>query len=330
LVDYQAEVDLNWEVAPKCPWVNIWSEKFYPAWYQWDVGTGESFIINGTRWPEFDGRDNDFLNHILPTGFSVAFSSHGRYENQELVVKWRCLPDNCTDCQCIGASPWGEWSSTEASADAKCLSFNGTCGSIKRYRECTRSCAIPNQSACVGQNTDQYGCPGSTSCGTPNYTFLTFVLQILLLGNGTISLLNYNTNFNAEWHVHAECEYVRIQSDLFKIHYYDIFTISDASMEKQFSGTEYINDVLLGNFSIRFVSDPYSSDDGFLLVWECDECSGWGEWNNIGECSSFNGTCGSIYRDRECPRSCSGSMEVACPGHDTEKYKCPGSFSCGW
>ena len=157
--------------------------------------------------------------------------------------------------------------------------------------------------------------------------FLTFVLQILLLGNGTISLLNYNNNFNAEWHVHAECEYVQIQSGSFKTEVgYDIVTISDASMEKQFSGTEYINDVLLGNFSIRFVSDGSISDDGFLLVWECDECTGWGEWNQLGDCSSFNGTCGSIYRVRECPRSCS----AACPGHHTEKYKCPASFSCGW
>jgi len=318
LVDYHTEVDLYWEVAPECPWVNIWSEQFYNRFWS----RNEYFIINGTRWPH-RLRNNDFINHILPTGFSVAFSSQNRYQNQELILKWRCLPDNCTDCLCA-KTDWGEWSS----AEAECLPFNGTCGFIHRYRECPRTCSIPNQPTCVGQNTDAYRCPGSTSCGTPKYNFLTFVLQILLLGNGTISLLNYSNNFNAEWHVHAECEYVQIQSDLFKTQEgFDIVTISDASMEKQFSGKEDINDVLLGNFSIRFVSNGYYTDDGFVLVWECDECTGWGEW--IGDCSSFNGTCGSIKRFRECPRSCSGSNEALCAGHDTEEYKCPGSFSCG-
>ena len=156
LVDYQTEVNLNWEVAPKCPWVNIWSEQFYPLYET----SRESFIINGTQWSS-SLRDN--IDHILPTGFSVAFSSPDRYENQELILKWRCLPDDCTDCQCI-RTDWGEWASTEA----KCLPFNGTCGSINRYRECPRSCSIQNQSACVGQNTDQYRCPGSPSCGTLN------------------------------------------------------------------------------------------------------------------------------------------------------------------
>ena len=167
-------------------------------------------------------------------------------------------------------------------------------------------------------------------------------------------MLNYSNNFNAEWHVYAECEHVKIQSDLFKTEWgYDIVTISDASTEKQFSGTEYINDRLLGNFSIRFESNYYYTDDGYtilLLVWECDECSGWGEWNKLGDCSSFNGTCGSIKRFRECPRSCSGSNDrdgfkrwiqtmgskdvpvqmTGCAGHDTDQYQCPGSFSCGW
>ena len=90
--------------------------------------------------------------------------------------------------------------------------------------------------------------------------------------NGTISLQNYGYNLNEEWHIEAECEYVQIQSDLFKIEAgYDFLTISDEFLTKQFSGTQQINEIVDGNFSILFTSDSYMNDEGFILLWRCFE-----------------------------------------------------------
>ena len=89
--------------------------------------------------------------------------------------------------------------------------------------------------------------------------------------NGTISLQDYGNNINEEWHVEAECEYVQIQSVLFKIEDgYDFLTISDESVAKEFSGREQINEIMHGNFSIIFTSDWSTTDEGFILLWRCE------------------------------------------------------------
>ena len=83
---------------------------------------------------------------------------------------------------------------------------------------------------------------------------------------------NYGNSINEEWHVEAECEYVQIQSELFKTEAgYDFLTISDEFLTKEFSGTEKINETMHGNFSILFTSDAYVNDEGFILLWKCLE-----------------------------------------------------------
>ena len=72
------------------------------------------------------------------------------------------------------------------------------------------------------------------------------------------------------WFVEADCDEVNIQSEMFQTEkYFDVVTISTQEKNRTYSGDQLINRNASSPFAIKFASDDWVTEAGFVLKWTC-------------------------------------------------------------